>query len=297
MRNRWLSAVPAFALLVVLGLAGFPALAQTTGAIEGTVADSNGGPLPGVSVDIKSPALLGTRSVVTDASGRYKFPAIPPGVYTVSAALSGFTKAEKTNVRVALGGTATVRSPISVSIKEEVVVTGEAPVVDTTSTTVGIELLGDRRCDEAPARPQLRRRRRARSRVSRRTPARRRGGRSRSRSTARPRPRTCTSSTASTRQRHQAAIQGKAINNEFVQEVEVKTGGYQAEYGRNTGGVINVITKSGGNEFHGDVFGYYDSDSLTTNDKNVDATGTPSAWLPTPARPATTSAPTSAASS
>ena len=53
--------------------------------------------------------------------------------------------------------------------------------------------------------------------------------------------------------------QGKAINNEFVQEVEVKTGGYQAEYGRALGGVVNVITKSGGNEFHGDAFVYYDS--------------------------------------
>ena len=52
-------------------------------------------------------------------------------------------------------------------------------------------------------------------------------------------------------------FQGKDINNEFIQEVEVKTGGYQAEYGRDTGGVVNVITKSGGNEFHGDVFGYY----------------------------------------
>jgi outer membrane receptor protein involved in Fe transport len=50
-------------------------------------------------------------------------------------------------------------------------------------------------------------------------------------------------------------VQGKVINNEFIQEVEVKTGGYQAEYGRSTGGIINVITKSGGNEFHGDVFG------------------------------------------
>ena len=54
-------------------------------------------------------------------------------------------------------------------------------------------------------------------------------------------------------------VQGKAINNEFVQEVEVKTGGYQAEYGRALGGVVNVITKSGGNEFHGDGFVYYDS--------------------------------------
>ena len=52
--------------------------------------------------------------------------------------------------------------------------------------------------------------------------------------------------------------QGKTLNQEFVQEVEVKTGGYEAEYGRALGGVINVVTKSGGNEFHGDAFGYYD---------------------------------------
>ena len=57
-------------------------------------------------------------------------------------------------------------------------------------------------------------------------------------------------------------FQGKDINTEFIQEVEVKTGGYQAEYGRNTGGVINVITKSGGNEFHGGVFGYYNDTGM-----------------------------------
>jgi Outer membrane receptor for ferrienterochelin and colicins len=62
-------------------------------------------------------------------------------------------------------------------------------------------------------------------------------------------------------------FQGKALNGEFIQEVEVKTGGYQAEYGRNTGGVINVITKSGGNEFHGDVFGYFDNQSLRADQK------------------------------
>src|SRR5207253_5343378 len=60
-------------------------------------------------------------------------------------------------------------------------------------------------------------------------------------------------------------FQGKDINTEFVQEVEVKTGGYQAEYGRNTGGVINVVTKSGGNEFHGDVFGYYNNTNMRSN--------------------------------
>ena len=57
-------------------------------------------------------------------------------------------------------------------------------------------------------------------------------------------------------------FQGKQLNFEFIQELDVKTGGYEAEYGRATGGIINVITKSGGNEFHGDVFAYYDNDSL-----------------------------------
>src|SRR5207302_4594027 len=70
--------------------------------------------------------------------------------------------------------------------------------------------------------------------------------------------------------------QGKAINTEFVQEVEVKTGGYQAEYGRALGGFINVITKSGGNVFHGDAFAYYDSQATRARQR---ATSVPSAGM------------------
>src|SRR5205814_10264415 len=66
--------------------------------------------------------------------------------------------------------------------------------------------------------------------------------------------------------------QGKELNFEFIQEVDVKTGGYEAEYGRSTGGIINVITKSGGNEFKGDVFGYLDNDSLQAPAKSVVST-------------------------
>src|SRR5262249_22209584 len=54
-------------------------------------------------------------------------------------------------------------------------------------------------------------------------------------------------------------IQGKAIHNEFIQEITVMTGGYQAEYGGALGGVIHALTKAGGNQFHGDAFAYYDS--------------------------------------
>ena len=58
-------------------------------------------------------------------------------------------------------------------------------------------------------------------------------------------------------------FQGKALSQEFVEEVQVKSSGYEAEYGRATGGVINVVTKSGGNQFHGDAFGYFDAKALT----------------------------------
>ena len=263
MRNRWLGAAPVLALLVALVIAAAPALAQTTGAIEGTVSDSNGAPLPGVSVEIKSTALLGSRTVVTDAAGRYKFPAIPPGAYTVSASLSGFTKAEKTNVRVSLGGTATIPVVLSVSIKEEVVVTGEAPVVDTTKTVIGANTTLD-----AIQKLPLGRNFTSIATTVAGTGTSTGGG---------------ISVYGATGLENQYIIdgvnttgvkigdQGKAMNAEFVQEVEVKTGGYEAEYSRALGGVINVVTKSGGNEYHGDAFGYYDSDSLSANDKNVDA--------------------------
>jgi hypothetical protein len=67
--------------------------------------------------------------------------------------------------------------------------------------------------------------------------------------------------------------QGTELTFEFIDEVQVKSGAYSAEYGRATGSVISVITKSGGNEFHGDVFGYYDADSLQASLKGAASEG------------------------
>ncbi len=64
--------------------------------------------------------------------------------------------------------------------------------------------------------------------------------------------------------------QGKVLNFEFIQEVEIKAGGYEAEYTGAQGGILNVVTKSGGNEFHGDVFGYWDDDGLQAENKHLD---------------------------
>ena len=256
MAARWIQGtfVPALALVLVC-CGSLPALAQQSGAIEGIVSDANGSPLPGVSIEVRSSSLQGTRTSVTDAGGRFRFPVLNPGVYTVGAALAGFGRVEKTNVRVGLGATAVVHATMSPSVKGEVVVTGEAPVVDTTTTTAGTNYraevidrlpVGRNYADVVKLQPGVQ------------TDS----GETQGRSLA-------LSIYGSTSAENLYLIdgvnttnvikgfQGKAINAEFVEEVEVKTGGYQAEYGRNTGGVVNVITKQGGNELHGGVFAYY----------------------------------------
>lgn len=127
-------------LAFVTVLPGVPAVGQTTGSIDGIVSDSGGTPLPGARVEAKSPSLQGVRSVVSDSSGRYRIAAIPPGTYTVTAALSGFKSVQRTGVVVTLDATSNVPFRLDLSKAAEVVVTGEMPMVDTQSTTSGLNI-------------------------------------------------------------------------------------------------------------------------------------------------------------
>ena len=120
-----------FVCVVALCSWGRSAHAQTTGDLDGTVVDQSGSPLPGVSVELRSPQLQGSRTAVTDIAGRFRFPVLGPGVYSVTTQLSGFAKVERSNQRVALGATTTVAITMGLSLKEEIVVTSEAPAVDT----------------------------------------------------------------------------------------------------------------------------------------------------------------------
>jgi hypothetical protein len=254
------------ALAVALLLVAPLAVAQTTGSIEGTVTDQNGGALPGVTVDATSPNLQGSRTATTGTDGRFRFVSLIPGPYKVSANLSGFGTVAKT-ANVALDGTATVNLQMQLAAKESVVVTGEAPVVDTTSTTTGSNYTA-KVIDKLPVG------RNYASIVQSQPGVQTDYGETQGRSLA-------LSVYGATSAENLFIVdgvnttnvikgfQGKSLNPEFIQEVEVKTGGYQAEYGRNTGGVINVITKSGGNEFHGDVFGYYNNSNMRSNIEHV----------------------------
>jgi hypothetical protein len=250
-------------LAAVLLLASSTALrAQTTGRMQGQILDAQGAVLPGVTVTITSPALQGTQTQVTDGEGFFRFPSVPPGTYVVKADLSNFRTFEQPNVEVGLDRTVTL--PITMqlaSVAETVLVHASTPVVDTTSTTIGVN---------------------AKAEIFNRLPIQRDIY-----SIARLAPGTTDDGVGpavlgSTGAENQYIVEGlnttgveraekgKQLNFDFVEEIEVKTGGLPAEYGRATGGVVNVITKSGGNTFRGSVFGFNEGGWLQANDNTAD---------------------------
>ncbi len=261
----------AFVLFALLAATAATAFAQTTGGIVGRVTDEQEGGLPGVTVEARSPALQGSRTAVTDEIGFYRLTLLPPGDYTVSFTLSGFATETRSGVAAALAKDTTLNAVLRPAAAEEITVTAEVPVVDTTSTSLGANL-DARAIQTLPTGRNY-------SSVVQIAPG--------------------VSSDAHPENTGQSSItvygstgaenvfyvdgvnttgveygfQGKELNFEFIQAVDVKTGGYEAEFGRSTGGIINVITKSGGNEFHGDVFAYHDADGLQTSAKEVVSTG------------------------
>lgn len=132
----------ALATLAMLATVSAPAFAQgggasSTGTIQGRVADSSGGVLPGVTVTATSPSMIGAQTQVTNENGTYRFPAVPPGIYTLSFDLPGFTGIKREGLSISLGFTANVNVDMSVAtLQETVTVTGESPVIDTTATRV-----------------------------------------------------------------------------------------------------------------------------------------------------------------
>src|SRR5262245_28485004 len=111
--------------------------ASTTGSINGKVSDTSQAVLPGVTVTVASPSLMGVQTAVTDGGGNYRFPALPPGTYTVTFELPGFNTLKRENIQIAMGFTAAVNVELAVaSLQETVTVTGDSPVIDTTSTRV-----------------------------------------------------------------------------------------------------------------------------------------------------------------
>ena len=221
--------------------------------------------LPGVTVEAKSPNLQGSRIAVTDAEGRFVLTLLPPGKYTVSATLDGFAPRSET-VQLALTQAASITIELTPAKTEAVTVTAEAAAVETDSTVVGRNL--DAKTFEAlptgrnySSVVQLASGVGTDNSDSRNTSITVYGA-------------TGLENTYNVDGSNTTGVeyggQGKTLNFEFIQEVEFKAGGYEAEYGGALGGIINVVTKSGGNEFHGDAFGYFNSDALQASSKHQD---------------------------
>jgi len=122
--RRSLSAVLLASHLMV-GAASAQTVSATMGAIDGRVTDNTTGVLPGVTVTISGPAMMGTRVATTNDQGAYRIAAVPPGDYTVVFELDGFAPLRRAGIRVDLGFTATVNVQMAIgAVAENVTVTG-----------------------------------------------------------------------------------------------------------------------------------------------------------------------------
>src|SRR5690242_8058328 len=115
--------------LVVGALAALPASAQIgQGRLTGVVTDAQGAVLPGVTVTATSPSLIGNRTTVSEADGKYLFPALPSGSYKITFDLQGFKQTTRENINVVLGQTISADAQLQLGqLAENVTVTGAAP--------------------------------------------------------------------------------------------------------------------------------------------------------------------------
>jgi len=111
--------------------------ASSTGTIQGRVTDSSSAVLPGVTVTVTSPSMLGAQTQVTNENGSYRLPAVPPGIYELTFELAGFNTVKRSGVEISLGFTANVNAELALAtLQETVTVSGASPVIDTTATRV-----------------------------------------------------------------------------------------------------------------------------------------------------------------
>jgi outer membrane receptor protein involved in Fe transport len=242
-------------LLVALSLA-VPAFAQEQrGSIEGVVRDASGAVLPGATVDAASNVGQPV-STVSDALGVYRFPSLAPGNYKVTANLQGFVAREVVDVRVGLGQIKKVDFSLPLSgVTETVNVTAETPLVDVRQSARQSNI----RAEQIDLLPK------GRDFTSLVTQA--AGANNEAKSGG-------LSIDGASASENRFIIDGiettdlqdgtssKNILVDFIEEVQVKSSGYTAEFGGATGGVINAVTKSGTNDFHGAALYNFEGSSL-----------------------------------
>jgi hypothetical protein len=230
---------------------------EQAGSIQGIVKDSSGGVLPGATVEARSASVVGTTTAVSDAAGAYRFPALPPGTYEITAALQGFKGVKVPSVQLQLGQALKLDIALELgTLSESVQVTSESsPIIDVRQNITGATISNDV-IERIP-------RGRDFTSVVQIVP----GANDESRAggiqfdgASGSENRFIIDGVDTTNL--QTGVSGKTVFTDFIETVQVKTSGYSAEYGGSTGGVINAITKSGGNQFRGSLGTYYRNDGM-----------------------------------
>ena len=260
-----------FFTIALLALGTSLVLGQTTTAIiSGTVVDETGGVLPGVEVSVLNVGTGITRDTVSDDEGRYRVSELVPGDYEVSGSLAGFQTIVRSGITLTVGRHAQVELALTIGeISERVTVTGEASLVDTTSSAMS-GLVDEQQIRDLPLNgrnfvqltllePGVHEARSAggSSVVG--------GGLKMTIHGARMDYNSFVMDGTSIQSINQQAIGGAggdAMGVETIQEFQVLTSNFSAEFGGAGGGIINVVTKSGTNELHGSVFYFHRNDNL-----------------------------------
>ncbi|WP_419254456.1 TonB-dependent receptor [Caulobacter sp. ErkDOM-YI] len=241
----------------------------TSGLLSGTVLDASGAPVAGAAVTVKSNAQGFTRAFTTDANGSFRSPALPAGSYSVSIAKDGFQTTNDGALSVRAGGEAGYSFTLASAdaTVSEVVVTATAnPQLDFSQTTTGLSIDVEDLQKQVPVGRNI-------TALTLLAPG--------------------TVEGSSTNFRGQTSISGASVAEnafflnglnitnfdnyigastvpfEFYKSVEVKTGGYAAEYGRATGGIVNAVSKSGSNDFMFAVHGNWTPDKLESSQKDT----------------------------
>ncbi len=248
--------VPFFFLLI--SAIAFAQGGVATGDLHVSVKDPKGSSVTNATVIVRDVAKGLERTATGDGQGGYNVRLLPPGTYTVGVEAPGFSKTDNTGVSITVGGL--VELPVTLAIsggKEVVEVSSQAELVETSRTST-TDTIGERRIDNLPINgrnyinftltdSQVVRDNAPNTGAAPTSGLNMSGQRARSNLVNVDGADATDNSTNGVR---------STVSQEAVQEFQIITNSYAAEYGRAAGGVVNIITRSGSNDFHGDVFGY-----------------------------------------
>jgi outer membrane receptor protein involved in Fe transport len=264
---------PSGMLAIVIGCLASTAFAQGgTAVVNGTVFDPAKAVLPGVTVTVTNEATGISREAISGPEGHFVVPTLMPGTYTIRTALAGFQGQTREGIVLSIGQELTIDLSMSVAgVAEQVVVTGEAPIIETTASRIG-SVVSEQEIDQLPSqgRNHLSLMQLVPGLVPELTPGEFEGGNfnANGRSIA---SNLWTVDGAANQDTDGGGTGPQArITLDSMAEFQVLTHQYTAEFGGSSGVIVNAVTKSGANTFSGRGFYYFEDESLRARDPFLD---------------------------